>query len=313
MKIKYQTEEYLDRKITNAFHFLELQSSHAFLVGSSNIRNIKYAVDYDLNEDLKINDTTKVLDQLYSEFLSIFEKAYKNENYYVVDFKCGYVGEEPIRWAFSDLKKGYIHFQKKKYTFQECLVMPDNIVKLDLVYVYNGIFTDINILYNFHVVHKKSNLKKEKAKSNASIVSSLKEDIDDLIKEHNYFKALKRMFALSNFQERTDKKLLQIFNSDYGMLYKFVNSMDLIVIMLEQKFKPVSEQLIKSNLEYIKQFGSHITIDKVNLDPVLNKLVKIINSKSFSKNTIIKKLTVLIEECQKLLNMEVKILVAPND
>lgn len=66
-----------------------------------------------MNENLKISDTTKVLDHLYNEFLSIFEKALKNKNYYVVDFKCGYAGEESIRWSFSDLKTGHIYFQKK--------------------------------------------------------------------------------------------------------------------------------------------------------------------------------------------------------
>lgn len=311
MKIKHQNEEYLDSKITNVFHFLELQSSHAFLVGSSNIRNIKYAVDYDLNENLKLNDTIKVLDHLYNEFLSIFKKAYENENYYVVDFKCGYENDEPIRWAFSDLKNGYVYIGKIKYTFQQCLIMPDNIIKLDLVYVYNGIFTDINILYNFHIVQKKRHLKEVKENTVTNVISSLKGDIDELIEEHHYFKALKRMFALSNFQKRTDKKLLALFNSDYGMLYKFINSLDLIVVMMEQEFKSAPEQLIISNLEYIKQFGSHITIDHVNIDPILDELLKICKSKRLNKNTVAKKLTVLIEECQKLLNSEVKKLISP--
>ena len=160
----YQNAEYLDSDLTNVFHFLELSSSHSFLIGSANIRNIKYAVDYDLNQDLKINDTVQILNHLHQEFLSIFDKAYKQENYYVVDFKCGYKDDEPIRWNYTDLKNGYSYIDKIKFTFQECLVMPDNIIKIDIVYLYHGIFTDINILYNLHIVAKREHLHREKKK-----------------------------------------------------------------------------------------------------------------------------------------------------
>lgn len=66
-------------------------------------------MDYDLNENVKVNDSITILNHLYKEFLSIFEKAYQDKNYYVVDFKCGYEKDEPIRWSFKDLKNGYVY------------------------------------------------------------------------------------------------------------------------------------------------------------------------------------------------------------
>jgi hypothetical protein len=154
-QVEYQKEEYLDTDLTKVFHFLEFTSSHSFLIGSANMRNIKYAIDYDLNQNVKINDTITILNRLYKEFLSIFEKAYNDKNDYVVDFKCGFENDEPIRWTFQDLKSGHVYIAKNEITFQECLVMSDNVIKLDLVYLYNGIFTDINILYNLHIIGKK--------------------------------------------------------------------------------------------------------------------------------------------------------------
>jgi len=249
---------------------------------------------------LKIHDTITVLNNLYQEFLGIFDKAHKNENYYVVDFKCGYNDDEPIRWNYTDLKNGYTLIKKEKISFQECLVMPDNIIKMDIVYLYHEIFTDINILYNLHIVAKKEHLEKEKENSNRNIIDSIKEDIKDLMKDQKYFKVMKRLFTLSILEKHVDKDIIKLLNSDYGQFYKFINSLNLVLIMLEQKFKPVSQELIKSNLEYFKQFGSTIIMDGVNLDKVLDKLVKIIS------NPNIKKLELLIKECEFILNNEIK-------
>jgi len=307
MKLKQQKEEYIDKNITDVFHFLSLKSSHSFLIGSSNIRNIKYAVDYDLNENLKINDSVQILNGVYKEFLQMFEKAHKKEDYYIVDFKCGYneKNNEPIRWSFEDLKNGYKYVDKNKVTFQQCLIMPNNIIKLDLVYLYHGIFTDINILYNFHIVGKKKDLQKEKENVEKDMTESIQEDIEELIKDKNYFKVLKRMFALSNLKEKPDHKLLDIFNSDLGMLYKTINSLELIIIMCEQSFRRVSVQILKENLEFIKQAMSHIMIDNVNLDSDINKIVQILNS-TFEVKNVIKKINSIINSLEKTLNKEVK-------
>lgn len=306
MKLKQQKEEYLDTKLTDVFHFLSLNSSHSFLIGSSNLRNIKYAVDYDLNQNLKIKDTVKILNKVYHEFLSIFQKAYDDENYFIVDFKCGYINDEPIRWNFEQLRNGHQYIEKKMITFDQCLIMPDNIIKLDLVYVYNGIFTDINILYQFHIVGRKENLQIEKNSNDNDMIESLNEDIEELIKEHRYFKALKRMFALSNIEKKPNEKLLQLFNSDLGMLYKLINSLQLYCIMLAQTFKPVSENLLKSNLEFIKQTGSFIMIDGVNIDNILDKMVSILNAKAFNKSKVEKQINELINKLEIILNKKVK-------
>ena len=92
-----------------------------------------------------------------------------------------------MRWTFNDLKCGYITNSSRKTTFQECLFVPDNITKLDFVHILNGLFTDINILYNLHIVNDKKDLHKEK-ESNVNIVkSSIKEDTqEDLVKEKKY-------------------------------------------------------------------------------------------------------------------------------
>lgn len=109
------------------------------------------------------------------------------------------------------------------------------------------------------------------------MVESINDDIKDLHIEGKYFKILKRLFTLSILEKHVDKEMIKLLNSDYGQFYKFINCLNLVLIMMDQKFKPVSKELIKSNLEYFKQFGSTIIMDGVNLDRVLNLLNKIIS------------------------------------
>jgi hypothetical protein len=57
----------------------------------------------------------------------------------------------------------------------------------------------------------------------------LRNEIKELVKEGLYFKALKRHFSLLMIEKKIDNETLNILNSDYGILYKFINSLQLIV------------------------------------------------------------------------------------
>jgi hypothetical protein len=299
--IKEQNEKYIDSEISNVFHFLELKGSHNFLIGSANIRNILYANDYDLNAVVNVpNDTISVLKRVYQEFLHIFETAFRNPDYYILDFKCGIDSNgEPIRWSYKDLKKGH----KDGYTFDECLIQDneENVIKLDICYLYHGIFTDINCLYHLFIVNNKSELKKEKMKMQKQSVQGLKADIKELENNHEYMKALKRYFSLSLIKGTMDKTILDTLNSDLGLFYKFIRFLKLVIEMIEQTFKPVDLKVIKQNLQYIKQVASHIV--EIDIESHLNQLIKIIDLSS--KGKIVSSLEKLIEECSRELNNHV--------
>ena len=51
--------------------------------------------------------------------------------------------------------------------------------------------------------------------------------------------------------------------------------------MIEQDFKPVSIEVVRANLEYIKQFLSHVTTVKV--EGYLKRLIKVIKMDSIKK------------------------------
>ena len=242
--LKEQETEYIDGNITKVFHFLELKGHHNFLIGSNKIRNILYGNDYDLNADIGVSDTVTVLHNIYNEFLNMFKKAHASPDYYILDFKCGVYDDEPIRWTYKDMIRGSVKRGVKAITFEECLLMDDNKIKLDLCYLHNDIFTDINCLYNLFIVKNKSDLKKLKAEEVMKSSQSLREDIDILEQNKEYFKALKRYFSLGLIEGKFDEDILNLLNSDYGMMYKVCSFLKLVIEMIEQD----SNQLVLKSL-----------------------------------------------------------------
>jgi hypothetical protein len=98
------------------------------------------------------------------------------------------------------------------------------------------------------------------------------------------------------------KKILNILNSDYGILYKFINSLEFIVSMCVQEFKQLDIQIIYNNIQTIKEFGRSIT--SFNIDSYLRKLNQIclIND----RERIASELEKIINDCEKLLDYNVK-------
>lgn len=186
-------------------------------------------------------------------------------------------------------------------TFEECLIMPDNTIKLDLCYLHNDIFTDINCLYNLFLVRNKKELIEKKAEAQSNVTETLRTDIKDLEREGEYFKSLKRYFSLGIIEGKINENILNILNSDFGRMYKFVSFLKLVIEMIEQDFKPVSMAIVRSNLEYIKQWSSHIVSIKV--DVYLKRLIKIIKLDSIKKMRLA--LEKLVEDASTLLNKEV--------
>ena len=243
---------HIDKNINRVFHFLELKGIHSHLIGSQSMKGILYANDYDLNQNLKISDSISVIKGLYKQFLNMFNKAYENEYYYITDFKNGVYEDEAIRWSYNDMKKGSKVIDGHTFTFGECLLHNDNIIKLDLCYIHNNLFTDINMLYNFTISG-------DKGHDNDDIVEDFDAEIEKAQKEGNCFKVIKRKFSKSILLGKMDKRLLELLNSDYGLMYKTINSLKLVHLMTTQDFKPVSDELIKINLENIKDSASRIS------------------------------------------------------
>lgn len=290
--------------LTKIFNFMSINGKYR-IIGSSNIKNILYNSDYDLETHFKSKNSDNIPTKLYEHFKKTFSSAIKNKNVFITDFKCGEYNGEPIRWNKETIKRGYQIINNEKFTFQDCLMMKSTI-KLDVIYLLNGSFIECSDNYyikignktNFHPIDRES------------IIESINNDRKDQISEQNYYKALKREFSILsilNINKQKQQQLLNYFNSSIGILNKSKADLEILLLLLvDQHFRTVKISDIKNNLQIIKQASSyniHINISK-SIDNICNlkeryqivnhindliiKLKKYINndakSKFFNKN-----------------------------
>jgi len=224
--------------ITNVFNTLTI-TGHYNVIGSASLENIKYNSDYDLNEMIKKSNGTKsltVFDKIYNEFKKKFKEAKANSNYFITDFKCGISDGEPLRWTYNDMMNGV----NKDVTFQEALKMKSTI-KLDLIVLIDGIFTEFSENYYFNIGGHTNYYKEEMEPSFNKL--SIQKSLDEYLVEGNYWKALKRLFSLFLFDVKKKKvvetvaDLIDFFNSDIGLINKARNELDILLLVLEQTFR----------------------------------------------------------------------------
>lgn len=293
VKLYKQSMEAFPEQIQDIFHLLSISSNY-FLIGSAQYKNFLYSSDYDLNETYKSKDTKQVLNNLYENFKEKFIEAKKDPNIFITDFKCGIDKKgEPIRWSYDDIMKG----TKGNYKFVDCLLMKST-MKLDMIVFINGCCTEITDNY-FLTIGKTKNFD---LTTKNDLINMLVENYNELIKEHKYFKAIKRLFSIQALQNKPSKKLIELLNSDLGRLYKTMSDLNTILELFEQTFKPCPLDKIKQNLQIIKYFVSKIT--SINVNFVVTELQAI--NKYKKQSEIVDALERLCDKVNTILNSHVK-------
>jgi hypothetical protein len=253
----------LNQDLTKEFYKLNI-GREINLIGSSNKREILYNSDYDLESHFKAKKEN-VLSKIYQHFKKVFIQAKKDPNVFIVDFKCGEMPDgEPIRWTYKDMMKG----SKSGYTFAECLMMKSTI-KLDEIYLLNGSFVDITDNYYLNLNGHENSPKPTKKE----MIAGIKADAKELIKEGNYYKALKREFLLKPTQ-----KLVKYFNSEMGILNKARSDLDILLILNEQTFRKPKISDLNGDIQIIKQDLSYTQVD---FSPELDKATATNTKKKF--------------------------------
>jgi len=289
---EYKSPNSFNNQLIDTFAHMTIFHKHYDynLVGSSNVLKNIYQTDYDLNElidDPHEKDVDKIYNKIYSFFVHLFNEFKKNPNTYITDFKCGSIKDEPIRWDYNMILNNSNKFIKS--------LKQKAMIKLDVVYNLNGLFTEVSMVYNIRV-GQYSNFK-ETDFDKDNLVKELKKDILKYTQEHNYLKVLKRKYSLFKATETRlplQEKLLNFFNSPVGILYKAISDLNTYILLKEQNFRKVSNDDFYRFAQIIKQ-----NINTFNLQTIFSVLNK---PKLTIKQveSIIKKLTTIInKECLK--------------
>lgn len=157
-----------------------------------------------------------------------------------------------LRWSVPEVLANYKELRGGGHITLEQAFHTPGITKLDVIgLVANNRFTDFSVIYEFRCNGKVLNPEP------IEIRASLEESILAYLAEGNYFKVLKRIFALSKLLN--DKKALEeltpILNSDLGRLYHIVGDIGTLINLLDEH-KRVPLALIRFEID---QFISRLS------------------------------------------------------
>ena len=288
--------EYLEKKTINdynkdvkqVFNMLTITGNYR-VIGSASLKKIKYNSDYDLEELVKEQKGKSILDKIYHMFKDKFIDCMEGKELFITDFKCGLdTNGEPLRWNFKDMMKGYKILESgRKMIFQECILIK-TMMKMDLIALIDGIYTEFSENYYFQIGNDANFLKHELEPEH--IEMGIQKSLDEYLHiQKNYWKSLKRLFSLSLRKKMINKKMtkefIDFFNSNTGLINKCKNEYDILLIILEQKFRRPDIDDIHYNIKVINEWAKEANID---IEKTTNTLLKI------------KKLPVLYKSIEKI-------------
>jgi len=247
-------------KLREVFDIISLNGKYK-IIGSSNLKNIKYNSDFDLQEFYENKKGNIRLVVKY--FQSIYKKLEAPDSYsYITDFKAGLeINDETLKWTKQEIIKNKKKLKNNKYIDLETAIQQKATIKIDVITFINNTFIEISENYYIRIGNK-SNFEFDKETNKDTIIQSIKKSQLEEVADNNYNKALKRMFSglmISNKKSPKLKVLVDFFNSSSGILNKARSDLDVLILLLEKNID-VKYEHFKQALDNIKYNISYNTI-----------------------------------------------------
>jgi hypothetical protein len=255
-----------ERKI---FSFLHLEGQQR-IVGTTPIEQIKYKTDFDIFSYSQFKNKPQAYEAVYQAFKEKYNEAHKNEKVWITDLKCGNHKSIPIRWDLQSINDGYKIIDDVRYEFTACLAQK-SMIKMDVLALIDGILNEFSEVY-FVSFGKNSNYFSE-SNTKKELSANIYKDSLGYKEKGKFYKSLKRLFAYLRLDETANakkiKKLLNWFNSPIGKLATLKGDLEELELLLTQNFRPVSDDVVKKQLEHIKSKVSE------EFKPLLDNLIGI--------------------------------------
>lgn len=136
-----------------------------------------------------------------------------------------------LRWTPKEVLAGSKKLRDGSTMYLWGAMGTPGITKLDVIGWLGGAegFTDISVIYEFKIGSKILNPAID------DVRKSLEESFIYYIHTGNYFKALKRQFAIAKYEDDTKRiaRLVPVMNSDLGRLYQIISDIDTLLHLLE--------------------------------------------------------------------------------
>ena len=228
----------IDQDIYYILKLLQIGNNPIKLMGSANIASQKYFSDYDLFSPINKMSSSKMFKHIYD----IFYNSLHFYNLYFIELKIQLKDGEKFKiYNIDDLNEK--EFNK--------IYNDIDFIKFDFVFRIHNKFTEISIIYGL-------GKKKSDEENKKEAIKSITDDMNDLYNEGNYYKFLKRKFALLKLKENIKDKselvhLSKLFNSEIGALYAHNSNLKALELLAKNYNDTDTIKKIKLNLKDIKE------------------------------------------------------------
>ena len=244
------------RDIYDFVKILRFKNNKVMLLGTGSLASQQYFSDYDLFSQIRSKQSVQ---DTYKYFMQILNNVNNDPNEYFIEFKIESKDKEKHKfYKIEDITEK--EFKKDFKNVDFC--------KIDLVVKIFNTLIEMSIIYRFN----------QDPIDKQGIIKSLTEDQIELVKQGNYYKSLKRVFAKAKLLGGWNNKKLMVelsklFNSETGHLYQINSNLKALKLLLENYNDPITIKKVKVNLKDLNVPADISIIDKLikAYDTIINK------------------------------------------
>lgn len=258
-------------KIKDVIKLLSL-NNEIILIGSNANKKTKYQTDYDLQEEIKINNIYDY--EIYYQKIKNIFKFVKNSNEIIItDMKSGNFNTLPIRWKYDEIIKGFKNIDIKKIKFVDTLQNENTTTKIDLIVFIDNIFIEFSCNYYFSTIFKEKH----------EILKSLLLDVKKYYHEEKYIKMIKRLMSYRMINNENNNDFEEFLNNDIGKLYQLNHNINVYLFIIDKyknDFKSITTGIKKKQFKIYSDIAFNIL--SKNIKKILN-----LNINNYSLKSII--------------------------
>jgi hypothetical protein len=243
----YKSDVEYNDKVKDVFKLVTYGHSKPKITGSHAMR-FKYASDYDM---FTVVQTEVSLDELKlqvrNEFKEMMLKFKSTPDVYFIEFMCGVDKDgKALKWTMDEVIQGH----KDEYKFIDVLDK-QSVIKVEIVAYIDGQFIPFSDVFEFRIGKKGIN----QEKTTLDTVPSLAREVKKYYEAKNFMKVLKRLFVISLTEKnkKLSEKLINIFQSDIGFIYKIKSDLETIKEVLEKYDDKLTLTRAKDSIQALKE------------------------------------------------------------
>jgi len=207
-------------EVKSVYKALEPPNAVLQLKGSASLASQRYFSDYDFFCNVDSRPTLRFINSIRAKL-----------------DKIPYVYPIEVKIETHDGKK-YRYYKRDPIKS-----LPKNVklIKVDIVVNINFIFTEVSCIYSFT----------QEKMTSGEYIDSLKEEIEGLKDEGNFYKVLKRLFSIYKIRDEPAKlvALTRYFNGQTGLDYQRVSNYNALKLVGEHYDSPELRTRMASNFK----------------------------------------------------------------